>query len=614
MVKESLSTSTKHIPDRAIVVDGNPTASILLQKEYSKREEQAAKELQNFIKKSTGVSIPIVTQLKGANKHIIKISVMEKIEAESSDAFSILVRANRTEIKGKSPLATLYGVYDLLEEGLGVRWYLPGPLGEVVPKNETLIFPPLNYQGSPSFPMRWVGVISPSVSSELKKADKWMLRNKQNGSKDGFNIFPDIYHTQDYWLPREKYFEEHPEYFALVDGKRSNDKHAKLCYSNPEVAKEIAENMSAILDTKPEIDLLSFSPTDGQLWCECNSCRAMDEEGVPSDQSKSRRSLIFYNRIASELKKSHPDAELLVGAYNVYTLPPKDTTINADEMLNVIICHYSQYCLAHSVFDDSCPPNQRYLNLVKDWESLVGNNIFFYEYYWKVNWLDLPWPIVHTIRKDIPWYYKQGYKGLYTQYNAENTWTLYPNYYIASRLLWDQDANVDYLLKNMYENLFGEAAPWIEKYYSLMEEWMAKCGEHFAGAGSWGDEFVYHPVMFTIEIRKMLREYYEKAVKANNDPTVSHRLERIGTSLEYIERLMHFVDLRKQAKNESNPKKAYAIANQALAVGKELLDEIRRDRTKWGGVVSMSVISPGYYLDRYVKQWEEYVDELKSKF
>jgi hypothetical protein len=77
---------------------------------------------------------------------------------------------------------------------------------------------------------------------------------------------------------------------------------------------------------------------------------------------------------------------------------------------------------------------------------------------------------------------------------------------------------------------------------------------------------------------------------------------------------MHFVDLRKQAKNESNPKKAYAIANQALAVGKELLDEIRRDRTKWGGVVSMSVISPGYYLDRYVKQWEEYVDELKSKF
>ncbi len=39
---------------------------------------------------------------------------------------------------GTSDLGTLYGVIDFLERECGIRWYLPGEIGEVVPKKATI--------------------------------------------------------------------------------------------------------------------------------------------------------------------------------------------------------------------------------------------------------------------------------------------------------------------------------------------------------------------------------------------------------------------------------------------------------------------------------------------
>jgi hypothetical protein len=306
------------------------------------------------------------------------------------------------------------------------------------------------------------------------------------------------------------------------------------------------------------------------------------QEAIPEiDRAKSRRSLIFYNKLASHIKKSHPEAEMLIGAYNVYTRPPEDTTIKADPMLNVIICHFSQYCQAHPVPDPTCPRNKSYLKLIKEWENLVGNNILFYEYYYKVHWMELPLPIVHCIKEDIPWYKEQGYKGLYTQYSPDNIWTLYPNYYLTARLLWDSDSDVDYLIDKMYEDLFKKAAPWIKKYYGIMEKSMSDCGEHFSGGF-----FKHKKIVFTEEVQRNLREYYEEAVKVNEDAIVSLRLEKIGTSLEYIEQFMRLVDLMERAEVESDPEKAFALTNQALGVGEALLSDIRINKSKWDGVLS----------------------------
>jgi hypothetical protein len=74
---------------------------------------------------------------------------------------------------------------------------------------------------------------------------------------------------------------------------------------------------------------------------------------------------------------------------------------------------------------------------------------------------------------------------------------------------------------------------------------------------------------------------------------------------------MHYSDLREKAKKEDDPKKAYALANQALAVGEALRNEINRDRTKWGGIIAPNVANPNTYLGKMLSYWKEYVDKIK---
>jgi hypothetical protein len=621
------SSPTKYtqtgLATKCIVSDSKPKSTIVLSKNHSLREQQAAEEIQRYIEISSGAKLIITADANRIKGHAIRIQVKQSDSRQSPEAFSIQVEDKQTKIIGNSPIGALYGAYEFLERVVGVRWYLPDPLGQVVPRKNTIKLPDINTRQSPSFPMRWVG------------DDLWMLHNKQNRCKDGFRISPGVFHTQNMLLPREKhdtgetekwqknmeaqtpikqrqYFKEHPDFFALIDGKRSNKSNAKLCYSNSQVATEIAKNMALILDSDPNINLISFSPTDGHSWCQCKNCNAMDEKNVSSDRSKSRRSLIFYNRIASELRKRCPESQMMVGAYNVYTRLPKDKTVKADPMLNVIITHYQDYCMVHPVNDGNCPRNQKYVELIKEWEKHVGNKIFFYEYYWKMNWFGLPWPIVHCIKKDIPWYRDQGYKGLYTQYSKQNCWTLFPNYYIAARLLWDADADVDAIVSKMYEDLFGVAAEHMKSYYGLMEKQMAECKKHFPGSAIVSDPKadINALVIFTPKLRKQLRYYYEKALSVNKDETVALRLAKIGVSLEHVERLMHYAELRRAAVEQKDKTKAIAIAKEALAVGKALRNEIRDNRQKWDGVVAEETIRSEVFLGKSIRKWQAYVAEI----
>ena len=275
---------------------------------------------------------------------------------------------------------------------------------------------------------------------------------------------------------------------------------------------------------------------------------------------------------------------MLVGAYSDYLLPPRDAAIKVDPMLSTMLAHYG-FCHAHPVSDPACGPNRRYLERVRAWDDR-GCTIYFYEYYWKVAWRELPWPIVHSIKADIPWFKQEGYKGLYTQHVLDNIWTLYPNYYVAARLLWDVDADVDATLDKMYADLFGGAAPHMKAYYETMEGQMAECGAHIHGYRP----YATGPRLFTHEVVAKLREHYGKAVQANADATVTLRLKKIGASLEYVEKTRQLWDSWRYAwSDDADPSRPMAAARKALAVIDGLFTDFTENGTKWEGVVRCKV-------------------------
>jgi len=597
-INHNTTKSASEAPEGLLIHRGVAHATIVVPKDADSAERYAAKDLQKVLYKITKVTLPIATDADNVNGNRILIgsteltdTIVPPAERASLGKEDYIARLSGRDLAlvGGGSYGTIYAcaeVYDLL----GARWYMPGELGECIPKLETIRIDNLDVRRSPSFEMRWVGSVL-----------DWSMRNRLNYVGDtemppAFTVKPinirksdgavGIFHTQQKLLPDDDYFADHPEYFALVNGEWSkNARLRKLCNSNPAVAREVATNLVKLLRENPEIDLLSFSPTDGWEHCECEECRKLDEPNVPTDQQYSRRQMILYNRVAKELEKQFPDQRILVGAYHVYTWPPKDPSIKAHKNLGVIICHYEDYCLAHPTNDPQCPPNQRYLELLRQWQQQTPH-IFLYEYYAKVNWRALPWPIVHTIEKDIPFYHSIGIKGLYTQWALNGLiWGNFLDGYVAARLLWDHTADVQSILNEFYEKFYGEAAAPMRRWHETLEDQMAQCGVHMPGSAPKNAHYI-----FTVEVVETLKQCIAEAQSLAKDELVRRRLERMAVLTEFTDRLANVLRLRQEADglNLEDRKKALA---EGIRVFDELFSDFKDNPKKYEGITARSTFS-----------------------
>jgi len=590
-----------------VVEEGRARAVIVLGEDVSVPERKAAEELQTYLARISGATLPIVSGpgagfecriLIGGCVGAEEIVPREEAVEQGEEGFVLRSTDRDLAVVGGGDYGTLYGVYAVLEK-LGVRWYLPDPLGEIVPRRSTVEIGPLDEKQRPSFPMRWVG-----------NDDVWNLRNRMNRVSEayppGFRIAPGIYHSQSSYIAHDRYYETHPEFFALIDGVRSRKKHAKLCVSNPELVREVARNMAERLREDPAIDLISLSPTDGQLWCECENCRALDEEEVSRDQRYSRRMLVFYNWVAEELEKEFPDQLILTGAYNVYTLPPKDPELRAHRNLAVIICHYEDYCLAHPTNDPECLRNARYRDLIFGWQKHTPH-IYFYEYYWKVNWFDLPWPIVHTIAADMPYFKSIGVEGVFTQYTTDNMWTNLLDYYVAAKLLWDVNADVPRILEEFYANFYREAAEPMRRYYEALERALAESPHHFPGNAP-----AYAHLVFTEELVEELGGYLKEALKLAEHEEVKARLEKIAVSYDYTKRLSRYFRMKAQSVAEEDREQKRRILKEAVDLLEDIYTEVSGHRERYEGVVSRNVVKPSVYMGKELSRMKERLTVLSQ--
>src|SRR5690606_20685083 len=150
---------------------------------------------------------------------------------------------------------TLFGAYELLEQ-LGVRWFMPGELGTVVPRSKTVSLPVQQIVQAPSFTGRWhMGY----------RTTPWAKHMRMGGP-----YFPGAHGIRG--LTKEV-FAAHPEYFALVNGKRQL---SQACVSNPHVVQMAVEEARKFFRANPTVPWLGFGPNDGAGFCQCENCRALD--------------------------------------------------------------------------------------------------------------------------------------------------------------------------------------------------------------------------------------------------------------------------------------------------------------------------------------------------
>jgi hypothetical protein len=495
----------------AVIVDqGKPNAVIIVSGDAPDSVQRAASELQGYVEKVTGAKLPIQKEpiaqdMPGVNIFLGESSFTKalglNLDGLKSDGFKIVSRDNWLAVLGRDyrgkptsgilhhwqPLSaysdklktgafgetgTLFGVCRFLEDYCGVRWYMPGDLGTVIPKMDTIKVEPIDYQKSPDFEYRFPHFCNFPLSDE----DALWYRHAGFGA-----AYPvQINHSFVFFL---KYKNTHPEYFALIGGKRDftnlsfSGGGGNLCLSNPDVAKQWVADINDYFDKHPEQFVYPLMPNDGEVKiCECKQCQSQIDLSAGESGKFSNYMWDFINEVAKEVYKTHPDKMIGCCAYDHYYQPPTNIEKLSPNVAVMI-------CKTRGAYADKQYEEETH-NFIAAWRKKV-DTIYAWEYY-LYSWPGMPWtgfPVIypHIISSDLK-FLKGVSKGEYLQCDSwtagQPTIITYPgmqhiNLYVTAKVLWDSSLDVDELMNEYYEKFYGPAGEEMKRFWTTAEEiWM----------------------------------------------------------------------------------------------------------------------------------------------
>jgi hypothetical protein len=439
-----------------LVKGGEPKAAIVAPPEMSGNLAAAVADLHACIERMSGAQLPITSEKKPGSAAIM---LRTGAAGLSEVGYRLRIEGDDAIIEAKTPEGLANGIYGLLEDHLGVHWYVPGPLGEHVPRRTTIRLDGLDETREPAIPsVTGFG----GYQADPPKGQEWARRNRLSGFRHYSHG-----HNWNYIISPDE-VERHPEWFGLMDGVRKE----QLCTTNPEVIRIAKQRVLEYFERNPQAHSFSLSPNDSDKFCECERCRALDAQiGVdpfaPGGQFTDRL-VYFFNQIAEEVAKRYPDKVLCFYAYLTHTDPP--LKVKPLPNLMPVICHTPwEFCHAHPITAE-CAPCTRFRHALVRWRELCPH-VGIYDYYGHWEWFG-QWPLVHTLRVDIPFCAKVGIEHLNSE-THDDWWTQPLNIFITPKLVWNPGADVDALVHGFCANLFGPAGEPVEKYFALYEKEMA---------------------------------------------------------------------------------------------------------------------------------------------
>ena len=445
---------------------GQPRAVIVVPPDVPTELSETAHDLSDVLYRMSGAHLPVVPEV--GDGPALVLGVHDRDRSLPPLAYHVWRRDDTVHFSGGSDQGVINGVYAFLEEELGCRWYIPGPLGEHLPTRETVSVDGVNLQGSPDFQ----SITGFGTHPDAEAGRLWTRRNRLDG-------FPQHFHSHNSSrIATPDMLDGHPEYFALC-GKRRNPK--QMCTTQPAVLELTISAARAYLDENPGMESFSLSPGDFRGFCQCEGCRGLDGElGIDPfvlDGSLSDRLVVFFNQVAEEVVRTHPNKRLAFYAYMNYTRAPE--VVKPHPMLMPVLVHTPwDYCMHHPIDDADCERNRRFADAVIGWHKLCPE-LYLYDY-WAHYHLCGHHGIVHNIRRDLPWLRQNGIVGFYGEMHPQR-WTQPLNYYLPARLAWNVSADVDAIVAGFYDHMFGPAAVVVSEYAQLFEDVMAgvpKDAEH----------------------------------------------------------------------------------------------------------------------------------------
>ncbi len=503
-----------------LVEAGAPRAEIVVAEAPARMTTLAAQDLQAYIEKMSGATLPIVTMPTDKVVHIY-VGVSPHTEALGLETEGLKDGAYRMasgpdwlallgpdkDFKGQEPwpknrdewdalapgeyygfpsyarIAGLGGlsvnlrddggtynaVCDFLRE-LGVRWYFPGELGEVVQKRTDIPLPSVDRTTMPDFPYRFISYWS--REPQFPEVMLWTLRQGGFAGQELHGTLQGSHGLK--WLTmRDEVKKTHPEWYALrKDGTRAVDHSysGAPCLSSEGLFERTLKFARWLYDARNE-QMVSLDLPDGcsSVMCQCPLCLGKETTGGNRKGSMTDYVFNFINRVAIELYRTHPDRKVSALAYGAYTLPPQNIE-RLSPNLEIWMCQWRS-----NFYDPEARAEA--LNQRKEWLArLESKKLYIYDYYLhsvpRYGYFGLPAYYPRVIAEDLR--SLRGISGgdsieVYmhrtpTEFEWHPLAVSHLNLYVTLRFLWDADQDLDAMLEEFYTLFYGPAAGQMKAY------------------------------------------------------------------------------------------------------------------------------------------------------
>lgn len=451
-----------------------PEYVIVVSKDASPSEKNAAAKLNEYFTEMSGVSLSVVTDESEETEKEIIVGKTNREGGDftidrtnlGDDGVVIKTVGEKVILSGAEQRGAIYAVYTFLEEYFGCRWFTYKLT--VIPEKEKLLIPKvIDYTHVPSIIFRETDWISPARSNEYKAANKlndgvYGKISEEYGSD--ISYAGSFAHTMQ-WLVDTSLFETEPELFAYgkISLKRTTN---QLCLTNPGTLELAIKSVRNWLQQNPDAKIISVTQNDNQDYCICKNCMAVDlEEG-----SQSGTMLRFVNAIADNIKEDYPDVMVDTFAYQ-YTRKPPKITVPRD---NVIVRLCSIECRFSTPLDSGVvPENDEFVEDIEKW-SEICDNLFVWDYTTNYGHYLAPFANFDVIQENMQFFAENNVIGIYEEgnYTAIESDGEFAELrcYLLAKLMWDPYCDIDRHMYEFCEAYYGKGAQGIIDFINYIDE------------------------------------------------------------------------------------------------------------------------------------------------
>jgi plasmid stabilization system protein ParE len=221
----------------------------------------------------------------------------------------------------------------------------------------------------------------------------------------------------------------------------------------------------------------------------------------------------FWNAIADQVAKTHPDKLLVVDAYSAYAAPPVARKLHPNLVVRFAPLGYH----AEDYRQES----------LREWDgwSKAAGRIYFRPNLMLAGRRDgTPLLYVHKLGEDFRYLSNHGMMGTDFDSCCHNWATQGLNYYVAARLHWNAEQDVDAIVDDYCRAGFGPAAKSVRRYFDGLEALMDEAAVKNTKAVT----------VFTPKAMARLSKALEQARReAGGDLTISRRVAFLELGLRW---------------------------------------------------------------------------------